>query len=107
MKKEGITVNIIKSVDGATTIVKIEGRFDNITAPQAEEFLNEVVGTCDKLLLDCSDLTYISSSGLRVLVSVNAAIEDNGGVFRLVKVNDIVMETFVITGFTEVLDIEK
>lgn len=85
--------------------VSLEGRLDTLTAPELTKALEESLPNVQKLTLDLKDLEYISSSGLRVLLSVQKEMAQKGGM-KLVNVNEIVMEILEITDFTSILTIE-
>ena len=85
--------------------VSLEGRLDTLTAPELTKALEESLPNVQKLTLDLKDLEYISSSGLRVLLSAQKEMAQKGGM-KLVNVNEIVMEILEITDFTSILTIE-
>ena len=85
--------------------VSLEGRLDTLTAPELTKALEESLPNVQKLTLDLKDLEYISSSGLRVLLSTQKEMAQKGGM-KLVNVNEIVMEILEITDFTSILTIE-
>ena len=83
--------------------VNLEGRLDTTTAPELESFLSEKLMGVNALTLDCADLVYVSSAGLRVLLATHKKMK---GAMKLTNVNELVMEVFEITGFTDILVIE-
>ena len=83
--------------------VALEGRLDTTTAPQLESFLNENCGDIQALILNCEKLAYISSAGLRVLLSAQKKMK---GAMKLTNVCELVMEVFEMTGFADILVIE-
>ena len=98
-----MTIN--KKVNGNALEIALEGRLDTMTAPQLEAELASLDGA-ESLVLDCSKLEYISSAGLRVLLSAHKAMSAKGGM-KVTKVNEIVQEVFEVTGFADILNIEK
>lgn len=98
-------MNITKNMNGTTLEIALEGRLDTMTAPELEAELNKEMGGADSLVLDFSKLDYISSAGLRVLLSAHKAMITKGGM-KVTHVNEIVQEVFEVTGFTDVLTIE-
>ena len=98
-------MNITKNLNGTTLEIALEGRLDTMTAPELEAELNKEMGSADSLVLDFSKLDYISSAGLRVLLSAHKAMCTKGGM-KVTHVNEIVQEVFEVTGFTDVLTIE-
>ena len=98
-------LNIEKKTDNGVLTVALEGRLDTTTAPQLEAELKEAIGGADTLLLDLQKLEYISSAGLRVLLSVQKIMAKKGGM-TLRHVSEAIMEIFEVTGFVDILDIE-
>lgn len=96
---------IKKSWNGSVLIVFVSGRLDTITAPQLESDLKDSIGGVTSLILDFSDLSYISSAGLRVLLSTQKQMLKQGKMV-IRNVNEAISEVFEITGFTEILTIE-
>ena len=79
------------------------GRLDSVTAPEAEELLNQMVERFTTLTLNMENLKYISSAGLRVLKRIHMAMHKKEGKLELTKVNPMVMEVFEMTGFAGLL----
>ena len=97
-------MTITKNQNGNALEIALEGRLDTVTAPQLEAELKNLAGV-ETLTLDFSKLEYISSAGLRVLLSAHKAMAGKGGM-KVVHVNEIVSEVFEVTGFSDILDIE-
>jgi len=95
---------ITKNIDGDTMTMALEGRLDTTTAPQLEDQMKDL-DTVDKLLFDFTNLEYVSSAGLRMLLSGHKAMMGKGGM-KITNVNEAVMEVFELTGFADILDIE-
>ena len=85
--------------------IALEGRLDTVTAPDLERELKAKMDDADKLTFDFTNLEYISSAGLRVLLSSHKAMSKRGGM-KVVHVNEVVSEVFEVTGFTDILNIE-
>ena len=83
--------------------VALDGRLDTITAPELESFLGSNYDGAGSIVIDCKNLAYISSAGLRVLLAVQKKTK---GAMKLVNVCELVMEVFEITGFADILTIE-
>lgn len=84
--------------------ISLNGRLDTVTAPQLESFLKEhIAGKCE-LCLDFTALDYISSAGLRVLLSTQK-IMNKQGKMTISNVNEEIAEIFDITGFADILTI--
>ena len=86
-----------------TLFVALDGRLDTNTAPALESFLNEKCDAVAAVHIDCEKLTYVSSAGLRVLLSAQKKMK---GAMKLTNVCELVMEVFEMTGFADILVIE-
>lgn len=86
-------------------ILKIEGRLDTTTAPQLEKEILSLPADTTDLVFDMEKLDYISSAGLRIILSAQKRM-NKVGTLKLISVNETVMEVFEITGFTDILTIE-
>lgn len=95
-------MKIEKDLSGTELTVAVEGRLDTSTAPELEKELKEHYGSITGLSLDFEKLEYISSAGLRVVLSAHKAMR---GKLVVKNVNEIVMEVFEVTGFSDVLNI--
>ena len=98
-------MNILKTQDGTALTVAIEGRLDTVTAPQLEGELRSAVNGISELIFDLGALDYVSSAGLRVLLSAQKVMNKQG---RMIVRNakPEIMEIFEVTGFTDILNIE-
>ena len=83
--------------------VSLEGRLDTTTAPEFESFLCEHYDSIKALNINCENLIYISSAGLRVLLSAQKKMKNS---MKLTNVCELVMEVFEMTGFADILVIE-
>ena len=83
--------------------VMIEGRLDTVTSPELESFLGNNYDGVDHLTFDCKKLVYVSSAGLRVLLSAHKYMK---GAMKLTDVSELVMEVLQMTGFSDILTIE-
>ena len=90
-----MTIN--KTLEGNALTLALEGRLDTMTAPELETELNAS--------MEGSKLDYISSAGLRVLLSAHKAMSAKGGM-KVTNVNEVVREVFDVTGFADILTIE-
>ena len=88
------------------TTVEVGGRLDTITAPTLEKTLCDNMVDTESLILDLDALEYISSAGLRILLSAQKKMQVVGSM-KLINVCDAVMEVFEMTGFADILTIEK
>lgn len=99
-------MQIDTSLNGQTLAVKLEGRLDTTTAPQVEETLKDVLETCDSCVLDLANVDYISSAGLRLLLSLHKRMAAAGGKFKIRNVQPGVQDILDMTGFSSFLAIE-
>ena len=99
-------LEIEKTIENGVLNVALEGRLDTTTAPRLEGELKETIDAAEKLILDFQKLEYISSAGLRVLLSAQKIMAKKGGMV-LRHVNGDIMEVFEVTGFADILDIEN
>ena len=98
-----MTIEIKKNKE--EIILEITGRLDTTTAPALEKTINENLEGVKTLILDLKSLEYISSAGLRVLLSAQKKMQQVG-VMKVVNVCELVMEVFEMTGFADILNIE-
>ena len=94
-------IDFIKN--NGTLAVSLDGRLDTTTAPEFESFLGENYDGTGLIVIDCEKLSYISSAGLRVLLT---AQKKTKGAMKLINVCELVMEVFEMTGFADILVIE-
>ena len=98
-------LNITKNADGKALTVVLEGRLDTTTAPQLEAELKTAVDGVEDLIFDIEKLQYISSAGLRVLLSAQKVMNKQGSMV-VRKASEEVKEIFEVTGFSDILTIE-
>lgn len=98
-------LNITKNVNGSDLKVILEGRLDTTTAPQLEGELNSALAGVTALKFDLEKLDYISSAGLRVLLSSQKTMNKQGSMV-ITGVSPEVKEIFDVTGFSDILTIE-
>ena len=98
-------MTIEKNLNGTELIVTIAGRLDTTTAPQLEDELKQSLSGVTKLVLDFAALEYLSSAGLRVLLSTQKIMNKQGEMV-IKNVNETINEIFEVTGFIDILTIE-
>ena len=98
-----MTIEIKKTAQ--ETIIEVVGRLDTTTAPALDKSINEDAGDAKNLVLDFNGLEYISSAGLRVLLSAQKKMQKIGSM-KVKNVCPEVMEVFEMTGFADILTIE-
>ncbi len=98
-------MNIEKKKDGSTLTIALEGRLDTTTAPAFEAEAKADIDGVENLIIDMGKLEYLSSAGLRVLLSLEKIMKKQGKMV-VKNVNDIITEVFEATGFNDILTIE-
>ena len=98
-------MEINKDIQEKVMMLKLSGRLDTTTSPELEQELNASLDGIEDLRLDFSDLEYISSAGLRVLLAAQKKMNKQG-VMSISCVNDTIAEIFEITGFSDILTIK-
>ena len=83
----------------------LDGRLDTMTAPLLEAELQKALPGIESLIFDFEKLDYISSAGLRVLLSSQKIMSKQGSM-KVINVSDIIMEILDVTGFTDILTVE-
>ena len=99
-----MTINVVRDFEIVT--LEITGRLDTTTAPNLESVINELFDDTKELIFDMSDVEYISSAGIRVLMGAYKKMNFAQGKIRIDKANDMVREVFEMTGLSEMLDEE-
>lgn len=97
-------MDIVETKEGSKLILKLTDKLDTNSAPELNEYLKVNLEGVTELEFDLSDLIYISSAGLRVLLATQKAMSKQGSM-RIYNVKDIVMEVFLATAFTKIMDI--
>ena len=98
-------LNINKTMENGKAVYYLDGRLDTVTAPELEKDLKETLPGVTELELDFEKLEYISSAGLRVLLSAQKTMAKQGSM-KVTHVDGPIMEIFEVTGFSDILTIE-
>jgi len=98
-------MTIEKIAEGNKLTITLTGRMDTTTAPKLEAELKQSIPGVEELVLDFAGLEYLSSAGLRVLLSAQKVMNRQGSMV-IKHVNDTIMEIFEVTGFADILTIE-
>ena len=98
-----MTIN--KNQNGSSLTIALEGRLDTTTAPELEQEIKNSLDGVTELVMDFAKLDYISSAGLRVLLSAQKKMTRQGSM-KVIHANEMVMEVFEVTGFADILNIE-
>ena len=98
-------MNIIKNLENEILTVALEGRLDTLTAPLLDAELQNSLQGVKSLVFDFAKLEYISSAGLRVLLTSQKTMNKQGSM-KIINVNSAIMEILNITGFSDIMTIE-
>jgi len=98
-------LNITKNTNASELTVSLTGRLDTTTAPELEKELKASLDGVTTLVIDMTALDYISSAGLRVLLSAQKTMNKQGEM-KVVHVGETIKEIFEVTGFSDILTIE-
>lgn len=93
-----------KKNDGKTT-VGLVGRLDSLTAPELTEKVDEILEGTEELIFDLKELEYVSSAGLRALLSAQKKALEQGSM-KLINLSEDIMEIMDVTGFSSIMTIE-
>lgn len=98
-----MTVNMLR--EGAKLTLSLAGRLDTMTAPELEKKINDNIAGTEELVIDLAELDYMSSAGLRVLLSAQKKMNTCGKMI-VRNPNEMITEIFEVTGFADILTIE-
>lgn len=90
-----------------TLIVKLDGKINTATSSTLEKELNKYINDATDVVMDFEKTTYISSSGIRVLLATEQQMDEKNGSFKVIHVNDDIMEIFELVGFTDMVQVES
>ena len=99
-------MEVKRTNNGTQLTVTVTGRIDTTTAPELEAGISPYLDGVTRLILDFGGVAYVSSAGLRVLLSLQKKMNQQGEM-KLVRVGKIVEDVFEVTGFSEILTYEK
>ena len=94
-----------KNIENEKIILKVSGRLDTTTSPELETEIDNCIEDAKELVFDMTNLEYVSSAGLRVILKAQKIMNSKGNM-KLIGVNESVLEIFEITGFSDILNIE-
>lgn len=95
----------IPEVGGHEVTLILNGRFGNNSASEVESAVQEVIGSCRRLIFDFAGVDYISSTGLRVLLMAKKKLGSTVAV-SVINANEVVKEIFDISGFSKILQVQ-
>lgn len=97
-------MTIHKNLEGTTLTIALEGRLDTTTSQSLEAELKHSLDDITELIFDFSDLEYISSAGLRILLAAQKVMNRQGNMI-VKNINDMIAEVFEVTGFADILTV--
>ena len=97
-------LNIKKNTNGTSLWVTLEGRLDSNTSPEMERSVKESIEGMTEIVLNFDKLTYVSSAGLRVLLTLQQATAGKSSMY-IVNCNDDIKDIFEMTGFLDILEL--
>ena len=98
-------MTIDKQINGSELTLTLNGRLDTTTAPELEAVIKDSIAGITNLIMDFAELEYLSSAGLRVILSTQKTMNKQGEMV-IRNVNETINEVFEITGFIDILTIE-
>ncbi|MBO7709173.1 MAG: STAS domain-containing protein [Lachnospiraceae bacterium] len=99
-------LNTTYELNGTTLTVKPVGQLDSMTAPVFEEEISQRLSGVRSVIVDFEELNYISSAGLRVLLTLNRTLGETDAEMKLIHVNGVIMEIFEMTGLVDMIKVE-
>ena len=96
-----MTINVERDFELVT--LEVTGRLDTTTAPNLDAVINELSSDIKELVFDMSELEYISSAGIRVILGAYKKMNSNQGIMRIEKANEMVREVFEMTGLIQMI----
>ncbi len=98
-------MTILQTKNEKALTIALEGRLDTTTAPELEAVLNDALVGVEELTFDFEKLDYISSAGLRVLLAALKTM-NRQGTMKVIHANEMILEVFEVTGFSDILTVE-
>ncbi|MBQ4434894.1 MAG: STAS domain-containing protein [Clostridia bacterium] len=92
---------------GSRLTVKPEGRLDTATSPILESEMQPYLDTVQDVVMDFTKVEYISSGGLRLMLTTDQQLESRGGSMKIIHVNENILEIFSLVGFTDIITVEQ
>ena len=99
-------MDIMKKYNEKELTIEVKDRIDTVTAPDFENEILDEMGKFDSLIIDFTNLEYISSAGLRVLIATQKKLKPENIPMTIINVNDTINEIFRMSGFDKILKIE-
>ena len=99
-------MDLIKEYNEKELTITVKDKIDTVTAPDFENEIMDEMGNFNSLIVDLTDLKYISSAGLRVLIATEKKLKPEGIPF-VIKINETIEEILVMSGFDKILNLEK
>lgn len=92
---------------GSILTVKPEGRIDTKTSPILESDIQKYIDSTDNMILDFTNVDYISSAGMRVLLALHKRLKKKGGTLKVINVKDAIYDIFKLVGFHSMVEVSQ
>ena len=92
---------------GSVLTVKPEGRIDTKTSPILENDIQKYIDSTDNMILDFTNVDYISSGGMRVLLALHKRLKKKGGTLKVINVKDSIYDIFKLVGFHSMVEVSQ
>lgn len=92
---------------GSILTVKPEGRIDTKTSPILESDIQKYIDSTDNMILDFTNVDYISSGGMRVLLALHKKLKKKGGTLKIINVKDAIYDIFKLVGFHSMVEVSQ
>lgn len=92
---------------GSILTVKPEGRIDTKTSPILESDIQKYIDSTDNMILDFTNVDYISSGGMRVLLALHKKLKKKGGTLKVINVKDSIYDIFKLVGFHSMVEVSQ
>jgi len=92
---------------GSILTVKPEGRIDTKTSPILESDIQKYIDSTDNIILDFTNVDYISSGGMRVLLALHKRLKKKGGTLKVINVKDSIYDIFKLVGFHSMVEVSQ
>ncbi len=99
--------DMIKEYNGNIFVAKLEGKLDLNTSPDVQqELIESMVGVKD-VVIDLARLTYVSSAGIRVFITVYKILVNDGGSLKIINANEEVYDILEVSGLVDIIEVER
>ena len=97
-------MEIVKNIEGTKETFSVKGNLDTVTSPDLQKEIDGMTPDIKEIFFDFASLDYISSAGLRVLLTANKKMMASGGSMTIANTSPSVREVFDMTGFSDIFN---